>query len=226
MSETVERYSRGTRWFHAGIYLTVLVLLATGWWFLVDDYRHAGALVATIHEYTGYGLTLIVLAWLLRGARGLRAFARDTLRWRRGDGRWLAVLPRAAFTGRFAAHDGHFDPGQRLANAVMTLTLTTLLLSGLGVRYLPGQFLFTVHHWAALLTTPVVAGHVIVASGLLPGYRGVWRSMHLGGRLPVAVARRIWPAWLDSRARPRVTDCGPWRTKGGAGSRSEWSRPR
>ena len=29
---TVQRYNRRTRWFHAGIYLTVLVLLATGWW--------------------------------------------------------------------------------------------------------------------------------------------------------------------------------------------------
>jgi hypothetical protein len=25
----------------------------------------------------------------------------------------------------------------------------------------------------------------------------VWRSMHLGGRLDVAVARRVWPGWLD-----------------------------
>ncbi len=47
----------------------------------------------------------------------------------------------------------------------------------------------------------VLVGHMVVASGVLPGYRGVWRSMHLGGRLPVAVARRIWPAWLDRDAR-------------------------
>ena len=206
MPDIVERYSRGTRWFHAGIYLTVLVLLATGWWWLVDDYRHASALTGSVHEYAGYGLALVVLVWLLRGARGLRAFARETARFRRGDGRWLAALPRAAFTGRFAEHDGHFDPGQRLANVVLVLTLAALLLSGLGMLYLPGQetarVLFAVHHWSALLTTPVIVGHVVVASGILPGYRGVWRSMHLGGRLPADVARRIWPAWLDG-LRPR-----------------------
>jgi len=34
---------------------------------------------------------------------------------------------------------------------------------------------------------------------VLPGYRGTWRSMHLGGRLDPAVARRIWPAWFEQR---------------------------
>jgi hypothetical protein len=30
-----------------------------------------------------------------------------------------------------------------------------------------------------------------------PGYRGAWRSMHLGGRVPRAVARRLSPGWLE-----------------------------
>jgi hypothetical protein len=40
-------------------------------------------------------------------------------------------------TGRFGDHDGHFDPGQRLANIAMVATLVTLLLSGLGMILLP-----------------------------------------------------------------------------------------
>jgi formate dehydrogenase subunit gamma len=36
-----------------------------------------------------------------------------------------------------------------------------------------------------------------VAAGVLPGYRGVWRSMHLGGHLDIRVARRLWPAWAE-----------------------------
>jgi formate dehydrogenase subunit gamma len=187
------------------MYLTVLVLLGTGWWFLVDRYRHASALVGTVHEYAGYALGLVVLGWVLRGARGLRAFVRDTVRYRTGDLRWLGYLPRAAFTGRFPYHDGHFDPGQRLANLVMVGTLGALLGSGLGMVYVPGlgAVCFTVHHWAALLATPVLVGHVVVASGVLPGYRGVWRSMHLGGRLPVSVAHRVWPGWLEARSARR-----------------------
>ena len=41
---------------------------------------------------------------------------------------------------------------------------------------------------------------------LPPGYRGAWRSMHLGGRLDRAVARRLWPGWLERAGDP---DRGP-----------------
>ena len=35
--EAVERNNRRTRWLHAGVYLTVLVLLSTGWWLTVGN---------------------------------------------------------------------------------------------------------------------------------------------------------------------------------------------
>jgi len=54
-----------------------------------------------------------------------------------------------------------------------------------------------VHRWATYLITPLLAGHILIATGLLPGYRGVARSMHLGGRLCTETARRVWPGWLD-----------------------------
>lgn len=205
--DTVRRYGRIARWFHAGIYLTVLALLVGGWWFLTVGYSRSSPLSALtglpdgeLHEFAGYGMLLVVLAWLLLGARGVRMFVRETLRVERGDGRWLVRLPRAAFTGRFPAHGGHFDPGQRLANMAMLASLTALAGSGLGMLYLPnGQLAIAaadVHRWATYLFTPVVVGHIVIAAGVLPGYRGVWRSMHLGGRLPTDVARRLWPGWL------------------------------
>src|SRR5262245_5568885 len=189
--DTVRRYGRAARWFHAGIYLTVLLLLATGWWFLTGGYfrpsplsRLTGLGDGRIHELAGYAMVLVVLAWLPFGARGLFGFVRETVRYERGDGRWLLGLPRAAFTGRVRRHEGHFDPGQRLANVAMVGTLVALGGSGLGMLYLPHgtpqNLAFEVHHWAALLFTPVVLGHMAVAAGILPGYRGVWRSMHLG----------------------------------------------
>jgi hypothetical protein len=33
----VERYRRRARWFHAAVYITVLLLLATGWWLLLGQ---------------------------------------------------------------------------------------------------------------------------------------------------------------------------------------------
>jgi cytochrome b subunit of formate dehydrogenase len=211
-SEVVRRYGRAGRWLHAGVYITVLVLLAGGWWFVLVGYRRPsplaralGVVDADIHELAGYGLAAVVLLWLPFGIRGVAAFVRETLRFRRGDGRWLVGWPRAVFTGRFGDHEGHFDPGQRLANIVMVGTLLALVLSGFGMLFLPDVGpdlpLLEVHRWSTFLATPVLLGHILIASGLLPGYRGVWRSMHLGGNLPVDVARRIWPSWLDEQRR-------------------------
>ena len=75
--------------------------------------------------------------------------------------------------------------------------------------------LATVHRLATIAFTIVIAGHVLVAIGILPGYRGVWRSMHLGGRIRLDTARRLWPGWTerhvaarDNAAAPAVVD-GP-----------------
>jgi formate dehydrogenase subunit gamma len=90
--------------------------------------------------------------------------------------------------------------------------LMTLVVSGVGMALLHGGPAFAVlvhvHRWATYAVTPVLLGHILIAAGVLPGYRGVWRSMHLGGHLDVEVARRVWPAWLernesDSRERTR-----------------------
>ena len=113
-------------------------------------------------------------------------------------------------TGRFRWHGGRYDPGQRIANLAIVGLLALLVVTGVGMAVLHGGQAFVVlvrvHRWSTYALTPVLLGHILVALGVLPGYRGVWRSMHLGGRLPVAVARRLWPGWLDglsSRAGSR-----------------------
>jgi formate dehydrogenase subunit gamma len=105
------------------------------------------------------------------------------------------------FTGRFRRHEGHFDPGQRLANLAIVGLLGLLIASGIGLVFVHVGPLFgvlaAVHRLATIGFTVVIAGHIVIALGILPGYRGVWRSMHLGGRLPLATARRIWPGWTE-----------------------------
>ncbi|SFO23186.1 formate dehydrogenase subunit gamma [Actinomadura madurae] len=79
--------------------------------------------------------------------------------------------------------------------------LLVLIGTGAGMATLHGGPVFAVlvrvHKWATYACTVLIAGHVLVASGVLPGYRGVWRSMHLGGRLDARVAGRLWPGWLE-----------------------------
>jgi formate dehydrogenase subunit gamma len=208
---TVERYPRSARRYHTAIYLVTLLLLATGWWLLTGREgqpspiaRLLGVPDVQLHVWLGWALLIMALLPLPFAIRGVKTFVRETVRRDKGDLRWLIRLPAAIVTGRFPRHDGHFDPGQRIANVVMTLTLTALLVTGVGALYLPRSLAvaaFDLHRWAAFLITPVLLGHIIVAAGILPGYQGAWRSMHLGGQLPTDVARRIWPAWLERERR-------------------------
>jgi formate dehydrogenase subunit gamma len=204
----VQRYTRRTRWFHAATYLTVLVLLGTGWWLLAGQEgrpspaaRLTGIADPTLHTYAGWALTVLAAGGVILGARATLTFVTETFRRDPGDLRWFVRWPAALVTGRFPRHEGHFDPGQRAANVVMVALLAVLVGSGVGLTMVVGGpgfvWLHRVHRWSTYLITPVLIGHIIVASGVLPGYRGVARAMHLGGRLPVEVARRVWPGWLE-----------------------------
>lgn len=206
----VERYGRPVRWFHAGVYVTVLLLLATGWWLLAGREgdpsplaRVTGTSDAQLHTLVGWVLTGLAGAGILVGARATRTFVAESLRFRASDARWFLRWPAAVFTGRFARHEGHFDPGQRILNVTLTLGLVALVGSGAGLAAVSGGpafvWLARVHTWSTYVVTPLIVAHVVVASGVLPGYRGAWRSMHLGGRQRADVARRLWPGWFERR---------------------------
>jgi cytochrome b subunit of formate dehydrogenase len=205
---TVERNDRPTRWFHAAVHLCMLVLLGTGWWLWLGLEgtpsvlaRVTGVADAPLHTTLGWlSIALLALGCAL-GWRAARTLLRDSVRFRRSDLRWFSRWPGALLTGRFGHHDGHFDPGQRLANLVMVASLLLLVGSGAGLAMVSGGPAFVwlnlVHRWSTYIFTPLVVGHIVIASGLLPGYRGVWRAMHLGGRLHEGDARRIWPGWTE-----------------------------
>jgi cytochrome b subunit of formate dehydrogenase len=209
---TVERYNRRTRWFHAGVYLSGLILLGTGWWLALGYEGRPSPLArlfrtpdTVLHTNIGWFMAGLSVVGLAFGWRAMRSFVAETIRVDKGDGRWLLRWPKAVFTGRFARHEGHFDPGQRILNVALTIGLVVLIGSGVGMAWLSGGPVFAVlvrlHIWSTYAVTPLIIGHIVVAAGILPGYRGVWRSMHLGGRLDTAVARRLWPGWLDGAQR-------------------------
>ena len=202
----IRRYNRRTRWFHAGVYVTVLILLATGWWLVAGQEgvpspiaRITGVADTTVHLWTGWTLAGLAALAVIVGLRGVRTFVVESVRFDRTDLRWFVRWPAALFTGRFARHERHFDPGQRIANIVTVLLLAALVGSGVGLAYLVGGQGFVVlrqiHRWSTFLLTPVLIGHIVIASGILPGYRGVARAMHWGGKLRVEVAQRVWPGW-------------------------------
>ena len=210
--QEIERFGRWARWFHAATYVAVLVLLGTGWWLLTGREgdpsplsRLTGIPDTTIHIRIGWVFTgLVVVAGVL-GVRSVVRFVAESVRFHRTDLRWFLRWPAALVTGRFASHDGRYDPGQRVLNIVLILGLAVLVVSGVGLAMLHGGPVFAVlaqvHRIATYPVTVLLAGHVLVAAGVLPGYRGVWRSMHLGGSLRHDVARRLWPTWTDEHTR-------------------------
>jgi cytochrome b subunit of formate dehydrogenase len=229
---TLERYPRSARRFHTAVYTLTLLLLASGWWLLggregqpTPIARLTGVPDVVLHVWLGWALLAIAILPLAFAMRGVIGFVRETLRYDRGDVGWLLRWPVGVFTGRFGRHEGHFDPGQRLANVAIVGMLVILIITGVGLVFVHvGPFfaiLAQLHRLATIALTIVIVGHIVIALGILPGYRGVWRSMHLGGRVPVDAARRVWPGWTERRIavdRPAVTDVGD-------GSRERRDRP-
>lgn len=218
--EIVRRNNGKTRWFHAGVYLTVFVLLLTGWWLTLGGEGDPSVLAsltgvsdADLHTWTGWGFAGLAAVGVVLGWRASRTLLVDSVRFRRSDLSWLRRWPVAVFTGRFGRHEGHFDPGQRIMNLALVALLLALMVSGIGLVLVSGgpEFVWfnRIHRWSTYLITPALIGHIVVASGVLPGYRGAWRAMHLGGRLRAEVARRLWPAWLEREQARQVDEESP-----------------
>jgi formate dehydrogenase subunit gamma len=180
----------------------------TGWWIAFGGEGHPSPIArlfgtgdTRVHVWFGRTLAVLVIVALVLGGRGLLTFVRETFRRDRGDGRWWVRWPRGALTGRFSRHEGVFDPGQRVANVIIVGGLVILTASGIALSTVHGGptfvWLHKVHRWTAFVVTAAIVGHLLIAFGLLPGYRGVWRAMHLGGRIPEQTARRVWPAWTE-----------------------------
>ncbi|HLT69702.1 MAG TPA: cytochrome b/b6 domain-containing protein [Acidimicrobiales bacterium] len=209
----VVRNNLATRSLHGATALCVAVLLGTGWWIWSGHEGRPSVLARALDEpdveiHRTAGWTLVVLAGLAvtAGVRGAVTFVRETARADRGDLRWFRRWPVGAVTGRFPPHRGVFDPGQRVANVLFVVSLAVVIGSGVALTTLSGGPTFAtmvrVHRCATVALTVFVVGHLVVVSGLLPGYRGVWRAMVGRGRAPRATVRRLWPRSVPDEPGP------------------------
>lgn len=199
---------------HGGVYLATAFLLLSGVAVggeghpAVADLIGGHVAAAAWHRWVGYGLIgLGLLIPLMRpGAAG--RFLAESIRFRPSDVRWFAKYPR--FVLRPSRHDperheGHFDPGQRVLNCVILLAFTALGATGMVMSFpeavTPTAFAWSlrIHRAATWVLVGSVAGHVLVASGVLAAYRGVWRAMHWDGRVPTGLAAKLWPAWAEAQ---------------------------
>jgi formate dehydrogenase subunit gamma len=168
---------------HAGVYLGVLALLGTGVWLLASREGDpsplswlAGMPDTRLHVWVGWLFGGLVLAGLVLKVRAAWRFTAESLRFRRGDLAWFRAWPNAVFTDRFPRHDGHFDPGQRVANVALVVALATATASGAAMALLRGGpafvWLVPVHRWSTYVLVPLIVGHILIASGCCPATAG------------------------------------------------------
>jgi formate dehydrogenase subunit gamma len=209
-SDRLLRNGRRTRLLHAGTYLATAVLLISGISLLGEGSPALAALfgghvgTAHWHRWVGFGLVGCGLLVVAVRPAAVGRFLLESIRFRATDVQWFANYPRFLFRPGPKApspHEGHFDPGQRVLNLVLMVSFAVLSATGIVMAFpqavTPDSFAWNLrlHDWATSVLTVAIAGHVVIASGALRAYRGVWRAMHLDGRVSRRLADRLWPTW-------------------------------
>jgi len=210
------RNTRAARRLHTVVYLTVTVLFASGVSLLgagipwIESLFGGHESTGAWHRWIGFGLIALALIVTLVRTRAVGRFLRESVRFRASDLDWFLTYPR--FVARPsrnepARHQGHFDPGQRVFNCVIVVAFLVLSVTGVLMAF-PDQFVpavfawsFRLHRLATWALVAAVLGHLLIASGFLRAYRGVWRAMHGAGRVDVSLAKRLWPRWANDQVK-------------------------
>ncbi len=202
---------------HAVLYVLTFLLLFSGVALFGQGIRplegvlggHVAA--AGRHRLAGYVLLAGGGLLLVLRPRASARFLLESIRFRRAELGWFGSYPAFLLhpsRNQPARHEGHFDPGQRLFNLLVLVSLAALSATGVLMSF-PSAFVPQVFAWslrvhlvATWALTAGVAGHVVVASGVLSAYRGTWRAMHGNGRVPRNLAERLWPGWSETEREP------------------------
>lgn len=212
------RHGRTARVLHAANAAVVIVLLVTG--LALGDVvsaRVAGWLggherINAAHQWLGlaFAVAMVLLAAAL--PRRVARLLRDSSRFRRGDGRWIRAFLAYLVAPRLRAppfHDGRFDPAQRLVFLGILVGIAGVTASGVYLyawtpAFALGQmslaYAIRVHIVAAWLLIACLALHIAAGSGLPWTHRGLVRAMFGHGRVPISLARRLWPGWARRQA--------------------------
>lgn len=210
------RNAAPARRLHTAMYLLTAFLLLSGVAVTGEGIRELERLLgghvaaAAGHRWVGLALIAGAAAVVAARPRSVARFLVESLRFRRVEARWFLTWP--AFLLRPdrhtpARHEGHFDPGQRVLNSVVVGAFLVLAATGVVMTVprlvVPAVFGLSLrlHRSATWVLAASVAGHLLVATGMLPSYRGVWRAMHRGGTVPGDLARKLWPRWAEEAER-------------------------
>lgn len=216
---TLARHGLGARLLHVANALAVLILLASGLalgdWLSarLTDWMGGHATVDALHQTLGLAF---VIAWLLLVALlpgRVGRLLRDVLHFQSADWRWPAAFLRFYVhpEGRsIPAHDGRFDPAQRIVFLGLIAALFLAAASGVYLYLTPplGRIALAGAVWlhvaSAWLLIACVAVHIVAGCGLLRTHRGLASTMFGDGRVSQKLADELWPIWShDQRLLPK-----------------------
>ncbi|TAM09425.1 MAG: cytochrome b/b6 domain-containing protein [Nevskiaceae bacterium] len=217
-SGLLRRHGRTVRIAHGVNALAVIVLLVTG--LALGDRLTAGIeallggheAINGAHRLLGLAFAVAVVGVPLVAVRRVAGLIRDVSTFRRGDGRWFpAFLSFYRQRGQGEApceapfHDGRFDPAQRVALLCILACCALLAASGVYMYWMPdwGRALFVIvinaHVYAAWVLMACLVLHIAAGLGVPRTHRGLARAMFGDGRVPVSLARSLWPGWARRR---------------------------
>ncbi len=147
-------------------YLTALLLVLV---YNPDPTRPLRQLVSWVHRSSGVCLAVLPLATILWHRRDF-AHHLDNVRrawtWSVDDFKWLALMGVAMVSQRVSLPEqGKFNAAEKINFIVLNLTYPIYIATGLTIWFLgPAYVSWLVHFSLATLATPLVFGHVFMAT--------------------------------------------------------------
>jgi formate dehydrogenase subunit gamma len=147
-------------------YTTALVLVLV---YNPDPSRPFRSAFSWAHRISGLCLLLLPVWNFARHWRDARLHlhnVRQAWSWRWDDLRWLALIgPASLFESIALPHQGKFNAGEKINFMVLSATYPVYLASGLLIWFGDSPFYsWLVHFGLALLATPLLFGHLFMAT--------------------------------------------------------------
>jgi formate dehydrogenase subunit gamma len=153
-----------------------------------------------IHRLSGVALTTLPPFMIVRHWREFRMHLyniRQGWTWRLDDVKWLFLMGPATFSSRISLpHQGKFNAGEKINFISVMSTYPMYIVTGLLIWFSSAPLLpWLVHFSMALLATPLVLGHIFMAT-INPDTRVGLKGM-LSGFVDREWARHHYRLWYD-----------------------------
>lgn len=183
-------------------YLTALVLVAV---YNPAPTRPYRVVFAWVHRLSGLCLTLLPPLVLFIHRREFRKHLgniRDALSWGLDELKWLLLMGPSMLSRRVQLpHQGKFNAAEKINFIVVMSTYPLYIATGLTIWFLrPAYVSWMIHLAMALAATPLVVGHVFMAT-VNPDTRAGLSGM-ISGWVNREWARHHYRRWYDEQYGP------------------------